>query len=52
MDAGVGEMIEEGISECNKKRKFLLPDYHVANAKIATHEEISKYLEEIRHREK
>jgi hypothetical protein len=27
MDVAVGEVIEEGISDCNKMREFLFPDY-------------------------
>ena len=52
MDVAVGEVIEEGISECNKMSEFLFPDYYVTNVKKPTHEEISKYLEEISHGEK
>jgi len=52
MDVAVGKVIEEGISECNKMGEFLLPDYYVTNVKKPTPEEISKYLEEIRHGEK
>ena len=52
MDVAVGEVIEEGISECNKMSEFLFPDYYVTNVKKPTHEEISKYIEEISHGEK
>jgi hypothetical protein len=52
MDVAVGEVIEEGISECNKMSEFLFPDYYVTNVKKPTPGEISKYLEEISHREK
>jgi hypothetical protein len=52
MDVAVGEVIEGGISECNKTNEFLFPDYYVTNAKKPTPEEISKYLEEISQREK
>ena len=52
MDVAVGEVIEEGISKCNKMSEFLFPDYYVTNVKKPTHEEISKYLEEISHDEK
>ena len=52
MDVAVGEVIEEGISECNKMSEFLFPDYYVTNVKKPTPEEISKYLEEISHGEK
>lgn len=52
MDVAVGEVIEEGISECNKMSEFLFPDYYVTNVKTPTPEEISKYLEEISHGEK
>ena len=51
-DIAVGEVIEEGISECNKMSEFLFTDYYVTNVKKPTPEEISKYLEEIRHGEK
>ena len=52
MDVAVGELIEEGISECNKMSEFLFCDYYVTNVKKPTHEEISKYLEEISRGEK
>jgi len=52
MDVSVGEVIEEGINECNKMNEFLFPDYYVTNVKKPTPEEISKYLEEISHGEK
>jgi hypothetical protein len=52
MDVSVGEVIEEGISECNKMSEFLFPHYYVINVKKPTPGEISKYLEEISHREK
>ncbi len=52
MDVAVGEVIEEGISECNKTSEFLSPHYYVTNVKKPTREEISKYLEEISHGEK
>jgi len=47
MDVAVGEVIEEGISVCNKMSEFLFPDYYVTNVKKPTREEISKYLEKI-----
>ena len=47
MDVAVGEVIEEGISECNKMSEFLFVHYYVTNVKKPTQEEISKYLEEI-----
>ncbi len=49
MDVAVGEVIKEGISECNNMSEFLFPDYYVTNVKKPTPEEISKYLKEIRH---
>jgi len=52
MDVAVGDVIEEGISECNKISEFLLVHYYVTNVKKPTQEEISKYLEEINHGEK
>jgi hypothetical protein len=52
MDVTVGEVIEGGISECNKTGEFLFPDYYVTNVKKPTPEEISMYLDEISHGEK
>ena len=52
MDVAVGEVIEEGISECSKTSEFLFPNYYVTNVKKPTPGEISKYLEEISHGEK
>jgi hypothetical protein len=52
MDVAVGQVIEEGIGECDKMDEFLLSDYHVTNGKKTAREEISKYLEEISHGEK
>jgi hypothetical protein len=52
MDIAVGELIEEGISKCNNNGEFLFPDYYVTNVGKPTHEEISDYLEEIKHEEK
>jgi len=52
MDVAVGEVIEGGISECNKTNEFLFPDYYVTNVKKPTPEEASMYLDEITHREK
>jgi len=49
MDAAVGEVIEEGISECNKIDEFLCLDYYVTNVRRPTQKEISDYLEEIKH---
>jgi len=49
MDVAVGEVIERGISECNMISEFLFPDFYVTNVKKPTPEEISKYLEGIRH---
>ncbi len=49
MDVAVGEVVEEGITECNKMGDLLFHDYYVTNVKKPTHEEISKYLEEISH---
>jgi hypothetical protein len=48
MDVAVGDVIEEGISECNTMNEFLICHYYVTNVKKPTSEEISKYLEEIR----
>jgi hypothetical protein len=52
MDIAVGEIIEEGISECNKVSEFLFLDYYVTNVGRPTHKEILNYLEEIKHGEK
>jgi len=52
MDIAVGEIIEEGINECNKISEFLFLDYYVTNVGKPTYKEISNYLEEIIHREK
>lgn len=52
MDAAVGDVIEEGISECNKMEKFLFFHYYVTNVKKPTNEEILEYLQQIRHGEK
>jgi len=48
MDIAVGEIIEEGISECNNISEFLLPDYYVTNVGRPTRMEILNYLEEIK----
>jgi len=47
MDIAVGEIIEEGISECNKINKFLFPDYYVTNIRRPTHKEILDYLQKL-----
>ena len=54
MDVAVGEIIEEGINECNNTDigEFLSVDHYVTNVGKPTYEEISDYLEEIRHKEK
>jgi hypothetical protein len=52
MDMAVGEIIEQGISECNKISEFLFLDYYVTNVGKPTHKEILNYLEEIKHGEK
>jgi len=52
MDIAVGEIIEEGIGECNKIEEFLFLDYYVTNVGKPTYKEISDYLEEIKHEEK
>lgn len=52
MDIAVGEIIEEGISECNNIGEFLSLGYYVTNVGKPTYEEISEYLEEIKHEEK
>jgi len=52
MDVAAGEVIEEGIRECNKMDEFLYFHYYITNVKKPTHEEILEYLEEIRYGEK
>ena len=52
MDIAVGEIIEEGIGECNNTGEFLSLDYYVTNVGRPKYEEISDYLEEIKHEEK
>jgi hypothetical protein len=52
IDVAVGDVIEEGISECNKMEEFLFFQYYVTNVKKPNSEDILKYLEEIKHREK
>jgi len=52
MDIAVGEIIEEGISECNKVNEFLFLDYYVTNVGRPTDKEILDCLEEIKHGEK
>jgi hypothetical protein len=52
MDAAVGDVIEEGISECNKMEEFLFFHYYITNVKKPTNEEILEYLQQIRHGEK
>jgi hypothetical protein len=52
MDIAVGQIVEEGISECNKTGELLSLDYYVTNVGKPTYKEILNYLEEIRHREK
>lgn len=52
MDIAVGEIIEEGIGECNKIDEFLFLDYYVTNVGKPTYKEISDYLEEIKNEEK
>jgi hypothetical protein len=52
IDVAVGDVIEEGISQCNKMEEFLFFHYYVTNVKKPTNEEILQYLEEIRHGEK
>jgi hypothetical protein len=52
MDIAVGEIIEEGISECNNIGEFLSLGYYVTNVGKPTYKEISDYLEEIKYEEK
>ena len=52
MDIAVGEIIEEGISECNNIGEFLSLGYYVTNVQKPTYKEISDYLEEMKHEEK
>ena len=50
-DVAVGDIIEKGIRECNKKSDFLNFHYYVTNVKKPTNEELLKYLAEVRRRE-
>lgn len=50
IDVAIGDVIEEGISQCNKMEEFLFFHYYVTNVKKPTNEEILQYLEEIRQR--
>lgn len=52
MDVAVGDVIEEGISECNRVADFLFIRYYVTNVKRPTWEEILEYLDFIRHGKK
>jgi hypothetical protein len=52
MDVAVGEVIEEGIRQCNRTEEFLLSDYYVTNVNKPTEEEISRYLKDIRQHKK
>ena len=52
MSIAVGDIIQGGISECNQMGEFLSLDYYITNVGKPTHEEISTYLEQIKHREK
>lgn len=52
MDIAVGEIIEKGISECNNINQFLSLHYYVTNVAKPTYEEISDYLEQMKHEEK
>jgi hypothetical protein len=47
MDIAVGDVIEEGIKECNKLDEVLYFHYYVTNIRKPTKEEILKYLGEI-----
>jgi len=48
MDFAAGEVIEEGIRECNKVDDFLYFHYYLTNVRKPSNEEVFKYLEEIR----
>jgi len=48
IDVSVGEVIEEGIRQCNRVGEILLSDYYVTNVKKPTREDILKYLTKIR----
>jgi hypothetical protein len=48
VDVAVGNVIEEGIRECNKTDDFLNFHYYVTNVKKPTNEELLKYLAEIK----
>jgi hypothetical protein len=51
MDVAVGDVLEEGIRECNKMDEFLYLHYYVTNIKKPTQGEILKYLGKIKKRE-
>lgn len=44
LDVAVGEVIESGIGECNKRDEYLDDRYFVTNVKIPTDAEIQKFL--------
>ena len=48
MDFAAGEVIEEGIRECNKVDDFLYFHYYLTNVRKPSNEEVFKYFEEIR----
>jgi hypothetical protein len=52
MDVAVGEVIGEGIKQCNMMGEVLFVDYYVTNVMKPTKLEILKYLREIRREEK
>jgi len=46
-DVAVGEVIEEGIWQCNRRGQVLSKDYYVTNVKKPTKEKILKYLQDV-----
>ena len=48
MDVAVGNIIEEGIEECNKVGNFIYFHYYVTNVSKPTKEEIIEYLKELK----
>jgi hypothetical protein len=47
VDVAVGMVIEDGISQCNRKRKLLDENYYVTNAKIPTEVELQAFLKPV-----
>jgi hypothetical protein len=47
VDVAVGMVIEDGISQCNRKRKLLDEDYYVTNVTIPTEVELQAFLKPV-----